>query len=175
MTVKVKHTLLEDHKKSLPSTVSTALTWNLPCVTISAVLDVVEIISENVAAAMGREMQRCACLPVCSPCGVWPVHVPHHPLHLMSPTHTHTHTHTHKLPPHLVGKCQQVTWTILQRQFLCCPCDGELWVELPHYTFTSSSLTPAGCRLWINNKWHPSRETRERVQAQEDVIVSLLP
>lgn len=93
MTVKVKHALLKDHKKSLPSTVSTALTWNLPCVTISAVLDVVEIISENVAAAMERAKQRCTCLPARSPCGVWPVHVPHHLLHLMSLTHTHINSH----------------------------------------------------------------------------------
>lgn len=176
MTVEVKHALLKDHKKSLPSTVSTALIWNFPCVTISAVLDAVEIISESVAAAMEASeaaLHLFTCL--LSLRGVACSRPP-------SPAASHesdTHTHTHKLPPHLVGKCQQVTWTIQQKQFLCFSCDdGELWVELlcfPHYTFTSSSLTPTGCRLWINNRWHPSREMWELVQAQEDVIMSHLP
>lgn len=119
-----------DFKKYLPSTFSTVLIWSLPCVTISAVLDAVEIISEYVVrydAASEAALRLFLCL-----LSLWGV-VCFHP---SSPTafcelDYHTHINSHLDSNY---ECQQVTWTIESKQPLFGSIIGMLEVQLLYFS-----------------------------------------
>lgn len=113
MTDTEKH-LKMNNSKYLPSTLSSPLIWNLPCVTMSAVLEVVVIISACVFYLMEWIKQRCTCL-FC----LWGVAYSPSLYHYVS---SHTHKHTKRVPTgNLKQRAQPASMGLLYWKALSSP------------------------------------------------------
>lgn len=139
------------------------LICSLPCVTISAVLEVVEIISRFSVPFCWEKLLLFTCLlspPLLSL-----------PVALLEP----------QLPPDDPGPASWVpTGNLNRKQLLAAPIWVSYWTDersalvLSHCALTH--LTPVECRSWIINTRHPSQEKRDPLQSGEHVstLVSVL-
>lgn len=134
----------EDHKEHLPSTFSSALIWSLPCVTMSAVLEAVEIISSCVFCVMEWVKQRCTCLAVYCPSGVRLISIPHRLLLFIGRTHKRSHG---VWLWHSPSGCHQVTWATGPNQPPRRSRTGQLKVQLSFVLLMLLHSSPGGWHL----------------------------